>query len=118
MASKPVIQTQPAVTAPVQPAEVPAPAPKIIPITKMNLDQVDAALANCQGTLREQSEIITTELARGGLSIPASKLKALRQINSQKAKLMMRRFALLLQSNDPKIKELIDQILTISPATA
>ena len=86
------------------------------PLSRMNLNEVDGALRQCDVSLKEVSGAIKELLENGVQSIPADKLKQLRQINARKAKLIVRRITLLSQSADLGVKELLDQLLAIKPS--
>jgi hypothetical protein len=85
-------------------------------LSRMNIDEVDATLRQCDVSLKEVSSAIKELLEKGVQSIPADKLKQLRQINARKAKLIVRRITLLSQSADTGVKELLDQLLAIKPS--
>lgn len=87
-------------------------------LSRMNLNDVDAAICRCDLLLREVSGAIKELLENGVQSIPSDKLKQLRQINARKSKLIVRRLTLLLRFSDSAIKALLDQLLTIKPKAA
>jgi chromosome condensin MukBEF complex kleisin-like MukF subunit len=87
-------------------------------LSRMNLNDVDAAICRCDLLLREVSGTIKELLENGVQSIPSDKLKQLRQINARKSKLIVRRLTLLCQSTDTKVKELVHQLLAINPGAS
>lgn len=84
-------------------------------IGRMSLGDVDVALADCEKTIKSHSEIVKSKLACNG-SIPSTVLRELSRANAQRGRLMMRRIALLIDTGDAAVVELLDKIMKIKVA--
>jgi hypothetical protein len=86
-------------------------------IRTLSLTEVDGALAVYEKTIRMSTELVKTKLTSGG-AIPSDVLRDLSIANKQKARLTMRRIALLIETGDTAVMELIDKLCKIKPAKA
>ncbi|MEI7515551.1 MAG: hypothetical protein WCK81_09175 [Betaproteobacteria bacterium] len=93
------------------------PEAKTTPIGRLTLPEVDSALAACEKTVKAHIETVKAKLASNS-SIPANVLRELSRGNSQKTRLMMRRIALLIETGDVAVMDLIDKLCKIKPAIA
>lgn len=80
----------------------------------LSLTEVDGALAVYDKTIRMNTELVKTKLTSGG-AIPSDVLRDLSVANKQKARLTMRRIALLIETGDTAVMELIDKLCKIKP---
>lgn len=80
----------------------------------LSLTEVDGALAVYDKTIRMNTELVKTKLNSGG-AIPSDVLRDLSVANKQKARLTMRRIALLIETGDTAVMELIDKLCKINP---
>ena len=83
----------------------------------LSLTEVDGALAVYDKTIRMNTELVKTKLTSGG-AIPSDVLRDLSVANKQKARLTMRRIALLIETGDTAVMDLIDKLCKIKPAKA
>ncbi len=83
----------------------------------LSLTEVDGALAVYDKTIRMNTELVKTKLTSGG-AIPSDVLRDLSVANKQKARLTMRRIALLIETGDLAVMELIDKLCKIKPTKA
>ena len=86
-------------------------------IRTLSLTEVDGALAVFDKTIRMNTELVKTKLTSGG-TIPSDVLHDLSVANKQKARLTMRRIALLIELGDTTVMDLIDKLCKIKPAKA
>lgn len=84
-------------------------------IRTLSLTEVDGALAVFDKTIRMNTELVKTKLTSGG-AIPSDVLRDLSVANKQKARLTMRRIALLIETGDTAVMDLIDKLCKIKPA--
>jgi hypothetical protein len=83
----------------------------------LTLSEVDGALADYDKTIRMNTELVKTKLTSGG-AIPSDVLRDLSVANKQKARLTMRRIALLIETGDTAVMDLIDKLCKIKPTKA
>lgn len=83
----------------------------------LSLTEVDGALAVYDKTIRMSTELVKTKLTSGG-AIPSDVLRDLSVANKQKARLTMRRIALLIETGDTAVMDLIDKLCKIKPVKA
>ncbi len=93
------------------------PEAKTTPIGRLTLPEVDLALAACEKTVKAHIETVKAKLATNS-SIPANVLRELSRENIQKARLIMRRIALLIETGDAAVMELLDKLCKIKPSKA
>lgn len=86
-------------------------------IRTLSLTEVDGALAVYDKTIRMNTELVKTKLTTGG-AIPSDVLRDLSIANRQKGRLTMRRIALLIETGDIAVMELVDKLCKIKPAKA
>lgn len=86
-------------------------------IRTLSLTEVDGALAVYDKTIRMSTELVKTKLTSGG-AIPSDVLRDLSIANKQKARLTMRRIALLIETGDSAVMDLIDKLCKIKPSKA
>lgn len=86
-------------------------------IRTLSLTEVDGALAVYDKTIRMNTELVKTKLTSGG-AIPSDVLRDLSVANKQKARLTMRRIALLIETGDNAVMDLIDKLCKIKPVKA
>lgn len=86
-------------------------------IRTLSLTEVDGALAVYDKTIRMNTELVKTKLTTGG-TIPSDVLRDLSIANKQKARLTMRRIALLIETSDAAVMDLIDKLCKIKPVKA
>ena len=84
-------------------------------IGRLSLAEVDLALATCEKTIKTHIETVKIKLTNNA-SIPPTVLRELSKGNSQKSRLMMRRIALLIESGDATVAELLDKLMKVKPA--
>ncbi len=80
----------------------------------MNLAEVDASLLVCEKNIKTQIETVKVKLNINA-SIPPAVLRELSKGNGQKSRLMMRRIALLIESGDSGVMELLDKLMKVKP---
>ena len=90
---------------------------KPTPIGRLAFTEVDKALAECEKTIKNHSDTVKAKLA-GNAAIPGNVLRELSRANAQKAKLVMRRISLLLESCDQAALELVEKLMKIKPTKA
>jgi hypothetical protein len=86
-------------------------------IRTLSLTEVDGALAVYDKTIRMNTELVKTKLTSGG-PIPSDVLRDLSVANKQKARLTIRRIALLIETGDTAVMDLIEKLCKIKPAKA
>ena len=91
------------------------PQEKSTSIGRLPLAEVDMALVACEKNIKTHIETIKVKLTNNA-SIPPSVLRELSKGNSQKSRLMMRRIALLIESGDSAVLELLDKLMKVKPA--
>ena len=91
------------------------PQEKSTSIGRMPLAEVDMALLVCEKNIKTHIETIKVKLTNNA-AIPPTVLRELSKGNSQKSRLMMRRIALLIESGDSAVLELLDKLMKVKPA--
>ena len=86
-------------------------------IRTLSLTEVDGALTVYDKTIRMNTELVKTKLTSGG-AIPSEVLRDLSIANRQKVRLTMRRIALLIETGDAGVMELIDKLCKLKPGKA
>lgn len=86
-------------------------------VRTLSLTEVDGALAVYDKTIRMNTELVKTKLTSGG-AIPSDVLRELSIANKQKVRLTMRRIALLIETGDTSVMDLIDKLCKIKPVKA
>lgn len=89
--------------------------PKPTPIGRLKLAEVDAALAECERSIKSCSETVKLKL-NSSAAIPTKVLHELSRANAHKGKLMMRRITLLIEGGDAAVMELLDKLMKVKPA--
>lgn len=84
-------------------------------IGRLAIVEVDKALAECEKTIKTHSETVKAKLATNA-AIPGNVLRELSRANGIKAKLVMRRIALLVEAGDHAALDLIDKLIKLKPA--
>ena len=84
-------------------------------LRSLSLTEVDGSLAVYDKTIRMNTEVVKSKLTSGG-AIPSDVLRDLSIANRQKARLTMRRIALLIETGDAAVMELIDKLCKLKPA--
>ena len=97
---------------PIKPAK-----PKGVPIGRLTLPQVDAALADCDKTVKAHSETVKTKLAANA-PIPTAVLRELSRANTQRSRLVQRRMTLLIEAGDGPAMELIEKLVKLKATKA
>ncbi|PHV14648.1 hypothetical protein CSQ90_22140 [Janthinobacterium sp. BJB303] len=82
------------------------------PVGRMTLIEVDTALIEQEKKIKSSADTIKTKLAANS-PIPTAVMRELSRGNSQKARLVMRRIALLVEHGEPSASELIEKLLKI-----
>lgn len=82
------------------------------PVGRMTLTEVDTALNEQEKKIKLSADTIKAKLAANS-PIPTAVMRELSRGNSQKARLVMRRIALLVEHGDPSANELIEKLLKI-----
>ena len=85
---------------------------KATPIGRMTISEVDAALGDCDKTIKTCSELVKAKLANNS-ALPTSVLRDLSKANAHKGKLMMRRITLLIDSGEASVMELLDKLMKV-----
>ncbi len=106
MSTETTVETQ----KPAKPAK-----PKGVPIGRLTLSQIDAALGDCDKTVKAHSETVKTKLTANA-AIPTSVLRELSRANTQRSRLVQRRITLLIESGDGTAMDLIDKLLKVKIA--
>jgi hypothetical protein len=86
-------------------------------IRSLTLSEVDGALAVYDKTIRMNTELVKTKLSAGG-HLPSDVLRDLSVANKQKSRLTMRRIALLIETGDAAVMDLVDKLCKLKPAKA
>lgn len=84
----------------------------VTPIGRMTIGEVDAALADCDKTIKTCSELVKAKLASNS-ALSTSVLRDLSKANAHKGKLMMRRITLLIESGEASVMELLDKLMKV-----
>jgi hypothetical protein len=84
-------------------------------ILRLPLAEVDMALAACEKNIKTHIDTIKVKL-NNNAAIPPTVLRELSKGNSQKSRLMMRRIALLIESGDSSVMELLGKLMKVKPA--
>jgi hypothetical protein len=105
-------ENTPEVQKPTKPAK-----PKSTPIGRLTLPQVDAALADCDRTVKSHSDTVKAKLSSNA-AIPTNVLRELSRANALKSRLVMRRIALLVEAGDSVAMDLLDKLMKVKPAKA
>ena len=79
------------------------PTEKAMPIGRMTIGEVDAALTDCDKTIKSCSDLVKAKLATNA-ALPTNVLRDLSKANAHKGKLMMRRISLLIETPDGHFK--------------
>jgi hypothetical protein len=96
-----------------QPSNVPKESKdKPSTIGRLPIAEVDAALTDCEKIIKSHSDTVKAKLA-GNAAIPANVLRELSRANTQKAKLILRRITILVESGDPAAMELVDKLVKL-----
>ena len=90
---------------------------KATPIGRMTIGDVDAALADCDKTIKPCSELVKAKLATNA-SLPTNVLRDLSKANAHKGKLMMRRISLLIETGEASAMELLDKLMKVKLSKA
>ncbi len=85
---------------------------KSTPIGRMSIGEVDAALSDCDKTIKTCSDLVKAKLATNA-SLPTNVLRDLSKANAHKGKLMMRRITLLIDSGEASVMELLDKLMKV-----
>ncbi len=85
---------------------------KATPIGRMTIGEVDAALADCDKTIKTCSDQVKAKLASNS-TLPTNVLRDLSKANAHKGKLMMRRITLLIDSGEASVMELLDKLMKV-----
>ena len=85
---------------------------KTTPIGRMTIGEVDAALADCDKSIKTCSDLVKAKLATNA-ALPTSVLRELSKANAHKGKLMMRRITLLIDSGEASVMELLDKLMKV-----
>jgi hypothetical protein len=85
---------------------------KATPIGRMTIGEVDAALTECDKTIKTCSDLVKVKLATNA-SLPTNVLRDLSKANAHKGKLMMRRISLLIESGEASALELLDKLMKV-----
>jgi predicted HTH domain antitoxin len=86
-------------------------------IRSLTLSEVDGALAVYDKTIRMNTELVKTKLSAGG-HLPSDVLRDLSIANKQKSRLTMRRIALLIETGDAAVMELVEKLCKLKPVKA
>ncbi len=86
-------------------------------IRSLTLAEVDGALAVYDKTIRMNTELVKSKLSAGG-HLPSDVLRDLSVANKQKSRLTMRRIALLIETGDAAVMDLVDKLCKLKPAKA
>ena len=86
-------------------------------IRTLSLTEVDGALAVYDKIIGLNTDLVKTKLTLGE-AIPSHVLRDLSVANKQKARLTMRRIALLIETGDTAVMDLIDKLSKVKPAKA
>ncbi|MRW83727.1 hypothetical protein GJ698_06420 [Pseudoduganella sp. FT26W] len=88
---------------------------KPTPIGRLAFAEVDKALSECEKTIKTHSDTVKSKLAVNA-AIPGNVLRELSRANAQKAKLVMRRIGLLMESGDQAALDMIDKLVKLKIA--
>ncbi|WP_145751003.1 hypothetical protein [Nitrospirillum amazonense] len=93
-------------------AKAPKQTPSKIPIGRMTIAQVDAALSECEQIVSTYSETVKAKLA-ANRAIPPNVLRELSRANALKGRLVLRRISQLLEIGEPAALELIGKLMKV-----
>lgn len=85
---------------------------KATPIGRMTIAEVDAALGECDKTIKSASDLVKTKLASNA-TLPTNVLRDLSKANAHKGKLMMRRIIILIEGGDAAVMELLEKLMKV-----
>ncbi len=85
---------------------------KATPIGRMTIGEVDAALAECDRTIKSASDLVKAKLASNA-TLPTNVLRDLSKANAHKGKLMMRRISLLIETGEASAMELLEKLMKV-----
>ena len=88
-----------------------------MPIGRMTIGEVDAALTDCDKTIKSCSDLVKAKLATNA-ALPTNVLRDLSKANAHKGKLMMRRISLLIESGETSAMELLDKLMKVKLSKA
>lgn len=88
---------------------------KQTPIGRLAFAEVDKGLSECEKTIKAHSDTVKGKLAVNA-AIPGNVLRELSRANAQKAKLVMRRIGLLMESGDQAALDMIDKLVKLKIA--
>lgn len=83
-------------------------------IGRLTLSEVDAALFECEKSIKVCSDVVKSKL-NSNSTIPSKVLHELSKTNANRGKLMMRRIALLIDVGDVVVMELLDKLMKVKP---
>ena len=86
-------------------------------IGRLSLIDVDAALVDCEKTIKACSDAVKVKL-NNNANISPIVLRDLSRANSKKTRLMMRRISLLIDIGDVAVTELLEKLMKVKPAKA
>lgn len=86
-------------------------------LRSLSISEVDTSLAQCEKTIKDATELVKGKLTSGG-AIPTDTLRNLSNANKRKTQLTMRRIALLIETGDAGVMELIDKLCKLKPTKA
>jgi hypothetical protein len=84
-------------------------------IGRLGLVDVDAALIDCEKTIKICSDAVKVKL-NNNANISPIVLHDLSRANSKKARLMMRRISLLIDIGDAAVTDLLEKLMKVKPA--
>ena len=88
---------------------------KATPIGRMTFGDVDAALVDCDKTIKTCSDLVKAKLANNS-TLPTNVLRELSKANAHKSRLMMRRISLLIENGETTTMELLDKLMKVKPS--
>ena len=88
---------------------------KVTSIGRMTFGDVDAALVDCDKTIKTCSDLVKTKLANNS-TLPTNVLRELSKANAHKSRLMIRRVALLIENGETTTMELLDKLMRVKPS--
>lgn len=86
-------------------------------IRTYSFSEVDEGLTSCEKLIKSHTETVKAKL-NGSSSIPSDVLRELSKANNQKSQLTMRRIALLIETGDAAVMDLVDKLCKLKPAKA
>lgn len=94
--------------------KAPKQAAERTPIGRLTLPEVDAALADCEKTIKSHLDTVKAKLGANA-SMPSNVHRELSLANAQTGRLMMRRIALPI---DASVTDLLDKLMRVKPSNA